>query len=160
MIKFVADTALTNKWRKINDLPLSSHFSSFLCIFPPSLFCFFIFCKRYHSCWLYHEFRNVCGDLLTSFLPSSYAYFAPNLTVVILINLKSCGFTLLMGAGVVTCAFVPVCTFEGSSPSVPPVRMLCQTCHSSSTYVVHVFYFWPKKGFWCERLLCLFPHSC
>ena len=113
---------------------------------PTFLVLFFYSCKRYHWCWLYHEYRNVCGDLLMSFLVSSfYAYFAPNLTVVILRNLKSC-ISLLVGAGVVTRAFAPVCTFEGSS-SPPPVRTLCLTFHRCSSYVVPGFCFWPKKGF-------------
>lgn len=79
-----------------------------------------------------------------SFLVSFfYAYSAPNLTVVILRNLKSC-ISLLVGAGVVICAFAPVCTFEGSS-GVPPVQTLCLTFHSSSSYVVRGFCFWLKK---------------
>lgn len=53
---------------------------------------------------------------------SSYAYFAPTLIVLILRNLNSC-MLVLVGAGVVTCAISPVCTFEGSS-SVPPVQTL------------------------------------
>lgn len=66
-----------------------------------------------------------------SFLVSSYAYFAPTLTVFVLRNLKSC-MLVLVRAGVISCAISPVCTFEGSS-SVPPVQMLCLTFHCSSS---------------------------
>lgn len=165
MGKFVEDTALTRKWGKqLTFSCLSAHFSSFHCFSCchtacPHLPCFVFFysCKRHHWCWLYHEYRNVCGDLLMSFLVSFfYAYFAPDLAVVILRNLKCC-ISLLVGAEVVTGAFAPVCTFEGSS-SVCPVQKLCLTFHSSSSYIVHGFCFWPKKkGFGVRGCFALSP---